>query len=448
MRSRILPLFIIFAIIFGNVRASWAQQGGLSLIRDAEIEDTIRHYAAPVFEAAGLDAGAVSVHLVNNNQLNAFVAGGQRIFVFTGLLLRVETPNQLIGVLAHETGHISGGHLARTQDALRSATTASIITFILGAAALAAGGGQAAGAIIASGGAVGQRQFLKYSRTQEGAADQAAMTYLEATGQSGRGLAEFLDVLGDQEALVTSRQDPYARSHPISRERIAALSDRIRNSPYRDQPDTAENIMRLKRMQAKLYGFLKSKSRTLRKYPVSNQSLPARYARAIAYYRVPELDAALPEIDKLIAESPNDPYFRELKGQVLFENGRIAESVPPNEAAVKLKPQSPLLRFGLARAQIATGDPALNRAAIRHLEEVVRLDDEMPGAWAQLAIAYGRDGQLGLSALSSAEQFFLTGKKKDARQQAARAQKRLPEGSPGWLRAVDIENAAKKDKDK
>ena len=418
------------------------------MIRDAEIETTIRLYSAPVFEAAGLDPSAVSVHLVNNNDLNAFVAGGQRIFVFTGLLLRVETPNQLIGVLAHETGHISGGHLARTQDALRNATTASIITFILGAAAIAAGGGQAGGAIIASGAAVGQRQFLSYSRTQEGAADQAAMTFLDATGQSGRGLAEFLDILGDQEALLRSRQDPYARSHPISRERIAALSDRIRNSPFRDQPDTPENIIRLKRMQAKLYGFLKSKSRTFREYPLSDQSVPARYARAIAYYRVPDLDNALPEIDRLIAEAPDDPYFHELKGQMLYENGRIEESVPPNETAVRLRPDSPLLRFGLARALIATEDPAQNRAAIGHLEEVVRLDNEMPSAWAQLAIAYGRDGQLGLSALASAEQFFLTGNKKDARQQAVRAQKRLPEGSPGWLRAVDIENAAKKDKDK
>ena len=444
MISRILLLLVTVALVFGGPAPIWAKRGGFSIIRDAEIEHTIRLYAAPVLEAAGLDSSAVRVHLVNSNQLNAFVAGGQRIFLFTGLLLRVETPNQLIGVIAHETGHISGGHLARTQDALRDASTASIISFVLGAAAIVAGAGQVGAAVITGGGAMARRTLIKYSRVQESAADQAAMTYLDRTGQSGRGLLRFLDIMGDQEALVASRQDPYARTHPVSRERINALQNRVDTSPFRDRSDPADHVAGLARMQAKLYGFLKTKAQTLRKYPPEDRSVPAAYARVVAYFRVAEVAAALAELDRLIAEAPDDPFFHELKGQILFENGRIAESIEPNRAAVRLLPNSPLIRLGLGQVLVATEDPKLNRESIGHLEEVVRIDPRMGSAWAQLAIAYGRDGQLGESALASAERYFIRGDMKEARQQAQRAQQKMAEGTPGWLRAMDIERAADK----
>ncbi len=435
---------MIVSLVFAGPAPIRAERSRLSIIRDAEIEHIIRVYTAPVLQAAGLDSSAVRVHLVNDRQLNAFVAGGQRIFLFTGLLLAVKTPNQLIGVIAHETGHISGGHLVRSQDALRDASTAAIISFILGAAAIAAGGGQAGAAVMQAGSNLAQRSLMKYSRTQESAADQAAMSFLEQSGQSGRGLVEFLEIMGDQEALLASRQDPYVRTHPVTRERISALRTRVENSPYHDRTDPAGHVRGLERMQAKLYGFLKSKTQTLRKYPVEDRSVAGRYARAVAYFRVAEVAAALDELASLIAEAPDDPFFHELKGQILFDHGRVAESIAPNRTAVRLLPHAPLIRLGLGQVLVATEQPAQNREAIGHLEEAIRIDPRMAGAWAQLAIAYGRDGRLGESAMASAERYFIVGDMREAKQQAGRAQERLAEGTPGWLRALDIERAADK----
>ncbi len=413
---------------------------GLSLVRDAEIEDTIRAYARPLFSAAGLDYRVVKVHLVNDKALNAFVAGGQRLFVFTGLLLATERPNQLIGVIAHETGHIAGGHLARKQEALRNMTVQSIIALVLGAAAaVASGRGDAVGAIALGGSSMAQRIYLKYSRTEESAADQAALRLLDITGQSATGMLEFLERLKDQDVLVGSGQDPYVRTHPLVAERLAAVRFHVAQSPNSGRPDPPEFIAAHERMQAKLRGFLDRPSATLRHYPASDTSVGARYARAVAYHREADLERALIEIDSLIAEQPGDPYFNELKGQILYESGKVPESIPPYRRAVDFHPGSPLLRLGLAQALIASGNAELNAEAIRHLEDAVGRDRELPDAWHQLSIAYGRAGELGLSALASAERALSTGKFKEAIGQAGRAQKKLPEGSPGWLRAQDVE---------
>ena len=421
-----------------------AQQ--LSLIRDAEIEDTIRGYAAPLFSAAGLSAEAVEVHIVASSQLNAFVAGGQKIFVFTGLLLASEAPSQIVGVLAHEVGHITGGHLARTHDALRSATTQSILAAVVGVAAAAASGrGDVAGAIILGDAQLSQATLLQYSRSQESAADQAALQLLDSTGQSAAGLAAFLDILGDQEALLPESQNPYARSHPVTRNRVRAVEAHLARSPYSGHQDSPASIAEHRRMKAKLVGFLRSPARALRSYPDADQSIEGRYARSIAYYRIPELARALAEIDALLAAHPGNPYFHELKGQMLFENGRGTQSLASYERAVALKPESGLLRLGLARAQIAAEDAALNLTAIGHLEVALRDESRHPGLWRQLAIAYGRAGDLGSSALATAEEYFLRGRTDEARRQAERAQARLAEGSPGWLKAQDILHATEED---
>jgi predicted Zn-dependent protease len=423
-----------------------ASARGLSLVRDAEIEDTIRTYANPLFSAAGLDARAVKVHLVNDKMLNAFVAGGQRLFVFTGLLLAAERPNQLIGVIAHETGHIAGGHLARKQEALRKMTVQSMLALLLGAAAaVASGQGDAVGAIALGGGSMAQRQFLRYSRTEESAADQAALRLLDLTGQSATGMLEFLEVLADQDVLVGSRQDPYVRTHPLVGERLTAVRFHIDQSPNSGRPDPPKLIAAHKRMHAKLRGFLDRPPATLRRYPASDTSVEGRYARAVAYHRLVKLEQALVEIDSLLAEQPGDPYFNELKGQILFESGKVPESIPPYRRAVDFHPGSPLLRLGLAQSLIASGNRAFNAEAINHLEAALGRDREMPEAWHQLAIAYGRADKLGLSALASAERALSTGKFREAQGQAERAQRKLPEGSPGWLRAQDVQNQAEKE---
>jgi predicted Zn-dependent protease len=413
-------------------------------VRDAEIENIIRSYAAPLFRAGGLDTEAVDVYLINDSRINAFVAGGQRIFLHTGLLMSATDPNQVIGVIAHETGHIVGGHLARTQDALRTANATAIVAMVLGAAAAIAGGsGGAVVGGVAGGAQVAQGTFLLYSRTQEAAADQSAVKLLNATGQSSRGLHDFLDKLAGQEALATNRQDPYLRTHPLARERVELLRDQLKQSPYTDAPVGAETIALFARMQAKLRGFLEPPSRTFARYKADDGSLPARYARAIAYHQAKDSAKAVAEVDRLLAEHPDDAYFHELKGQILFESGRIRESIPPLERSVALDPKASLLRFGLARSQVALeGDAQLNKAAIEHLKEAVARDNDMVPAWQQLAIAFGRDGQLGSSAVASAEYYIRLNRAEEAKLHSERALRLLPVGSPGWLRAQDIDNAA------
>lgn len=437
---------ILFLISTLLVVAPWqarpALSQSLSLIRDAETEHIIRQLAEPVFAAAGLDASAVKVRLVQDSALNAFVGGGQRIFIYTGLILATEHPGQMIGVIAHETGHIAGGHLARTQEALRNATAQGIIAMIIGAAGIAAGAGNAGAAVILGGAETAGRSFLQYSRTQESAADQAAIRFLNRAGQSGRGLVEVLELIGRQEPL-NARRYQYQQSHPLSRDRINSLQANVERSAYADAPLPADLIAAYDRVRAKLRGYLESPALTLRRFPNSDQSVPARYARALAYNKIPDLTAALGEVDALLAGDADDAYFNELKGQILYENGRIAEAVAPYERAVSLAPAEPLLRIGLAQALNALNDANQFAAAIVHLEAAVRLDPNIPGAWLQLAIAYGRTKQFGLSSLASAERALRIGHLEEAQTHARRAEDQLPVGTPGSLRAQDIINAAR-----
>ncbi|WP_245978266.1 M48 family metalloprotease [Allostella humosa] len=420
-------------------------QNRTSLIRDAEIEATVRAYAAPLFSVASLDPDAVQVYLVNDQRINAFVAGGQRLFLNTGLILQAKTPNQLSGVIAHETGHIAGGHLARIQDALSTATTTAIVSMLLGIAAAAlAGDGKAAGAAIVGGTSLAQRNLLYYNRGQESSADQAGFSYLERTGQSARGMLEFFEILERQELLAAIRQDPYMRSHPLTRERMDAVRAHVQRSKYKDAVDPPELLLRHARMLAKLRGFLQSPSETLRQYPQSDQSMPARYARAIAYYRIPDLKRALPEIDRLLADFPADPFFHELKGQVLFENSRVAEAEAPYREALRLAPGEALLRYGLAQVLLERNDQSAATEARALLNEAVRHETRNPSFWRLLAIAYGREGNLGMTALSLAEQASASGNHRRTVEQSNRALGILPRGSPGWLRADDLRDEGRR----
>lgn len=420
------------------------RRGGVALVRDAEIENTIRAYSVPLLEAAGLSADATQVHLVNDRSLNAFVAGGQRIFVHTGLLQRAERPAQVIGVLAHEIGHIAGGHLARLEDSLGNASALMIASMLLGVAAgVASGNPDAAVAGIMAGQHIAERNFLSFTRGQEASADQAGANFLEATQQSTLGLVEFMKILANQEALTVERQDPYVRTHPLSVERVSALTARAEQSQFSSVPDSPENLERFKRMQAKLMGYLDGLGATLRKYPETDTSHYARYARAFAYFRALDFPRALAEVDSLIAEFPNDPYFHELKGDILIDMGRVQDALPPQRRAYELGPREPLLAYGFARVLVALEDPALLPEATTILKDVVQREPENSGAWQQLAIAYGRSGDIGMASLASAERYLVQGALRDAQGQAERASRLLKEGTPGWLRAQDVIAATK-----
>jgi len=418
----------------------------ISLIRDAEIENTIRVWATPLFEAAGLVPEDVRIILVNDRRLNAFVAGGQNLFLNTGLLLRSEHAGQVIGVIAHETGHIAGGHLARLPEAMKNATAMAMLSLLLGAAAgVAAGRPDAAVAGMAGGLTAAERNFLAYTRTQEASADQAGVNFMEENGLSSRGLLEFFELLSGQELMVTARQDPYVRTHPLTKERIDFLRNFVKSSKFSGATLPPEWVEMHKRMRAKLFGFIEPVSRTLTTYKEDDPSIEARYARAVALYRKPDLANALAVIDGLIKERPNDPFFHELRGQTLFENGRPREALPSYQRAVELLPRSGLIRIDLARAMLEFNDPEMDRKAVAHLNDALRQESESASAWRQLAIAEGRVGNIGMAALALAEEAMLRGDYRTTLGQAQRAERLLPAGSPPHLRVQDLQAQARRE---
>ena len=442
MLTRIFLLVtLLFALSAAPAHAQ--QQPKRSFIRDAEVENTIRLFGTPIFRAAGLDPEAIRILLINDPTLNAFVAGGQNIFFHTGLIIRTENPGQLIGVMAHETGHIAGGHLIRNSDAMSNASTEAILAMLLGAAAGAATGkADAAAGVMMGGQDIAMRNLLAFSRSQEQQADQMGLRFLDDNQESAKGLLEFFEILGDQELLVSARQDPYVRTHPLTRDRVAFVRDHVEKSAYSNRPWPAEWIEMHHRIKAKLFAFIEPPVRTLQRYKETDTSIEARYARAVALYRKPDIEGALTLIDGLLRERPKDPYFWELKGQMLFENGRGKEAIDPYKKAVSYLPDNPLLRIGLGQAEIEADDPDLLKDAETNLTAAVHREPEDSFAWQQLAIAFGRDGKEGMASYALAEHFLLAGKLSEANFHANRAEQLLGKQGPIWLRIQDIKEQA------
>lgn len=434
----------VLGLLVSAVAPAAAQSGRISLIRDAEIEATIRAFATPVFGAAGLNARDIRVHLVQDNTLNAFVAGGLNMFLNTGLLIRTEHAGQVLGVIAHESGHISGGHLARVRDAMRAATAESILAMVLGAAAgIAARNPQAGMAGIALGNQIAERGLLAYSRDMEAAADQAGLRALERSGFSARGMMEFFALLVDQELVSVGRQDPYVRSHPITRDRVEFVRDALTRSPTADARLPANFVEMHARMRAKLIAYL-DPGRGLTLYPEGDRTLVGRYGRAIALYRRGQNDAALALMAGLIRERPNDPWFHEFRAQILLESQRPREALPGYQRAVQLRPSDAILLTELAQAQVAIGTPDMLRVAVQNLERSRQLDNTMAETFRLLAVAYGQQGQVGMSNWAQAELNMLRGNRVEARAFAERAIRDLPPGSPAALRAEDIRSSTER----
>jgi len=417
--------------------------GGPSIIRDAEIEQLLRDYSQPILRVAGLSKQNIRVVIINNRGFNAFVMDGRRIFINAGAIMEANSPNEVIGVLAHETGHIAGGHLARLRQQLANAQTQSIIAMVLGigamvAASQARGGlGQVGAAAVVAPQQMIMRSLLSYVRAQEDQADRAAVKFLNATGQSSKGMYTTFKRLADQTLYAAQTVDPYLQSHPMPSERVAALANLAHASPYWNKTDPPTLQQRHDLARAKLYGFLDRPETVYRRYPLSNTSLPARYARAIASYRFSDMRNSQAQIDALIRAQPNNPFFYELKGQALLEAGRAAEAIPPLRRAAQLN-ASPLIKVMLAQAMIATNNKQQAKEAVPMLEDALRREPEMPDALVHLAMAYGRAGDIAHADLASARAAFLRGDLKAARTIAARAKARFPVGSPGWLKADDI----------
>ena len=442
---RFIASLLAMMMAFAGALPAQAQSGRLPLIRDAEIEGLMRIYTRPILKAAGLNPKAVRVYLISDPRINAFVAGGQRIFINTGLLTESPTPNEVIGVLAHETGHIAGGHLARIGSELDRASVTAIVGMLVGLAAMVGGAAagqteaaQAGQGVMMGSQGLAQRNVLTYQRSMESAADQAALKYLKATGQSPKGMLTLFEKLASQSIATLQNVSPYVMSHPMPFERIRNLETAARASPYFDKKDPPELMLRHQLMQAKLAGYQNSAKAVFRDYPTSDQSMPARYARAIAMYRQGDIKNALPVLDSLIKDLPENPYFWELKGQALMESGRPSEALEPIRKAMKLLPNSGLIQILMAQALIGTNNKNNAKEAVSLLKKAQRTENDMPVLYQYLGMAYGKMGDIPRAELATAEFAMLRGDRKLALDKANAAQKLFKTGTPEWTRANDI----------
>jgi predicted Zn-dependent protease len=445
--SNLIAVTTAAALALAPISSAFAQQAkGPPVIRDTEAEQLLRDYTRPILRAAGLEKQNIQVVIINDGSFNAFVADGRRIFVNYGAIMQSETPNQIIGVLAHETGHLAGGHLAKMREQLAQAQTQMIIAMLLGAGALVAGARSGTNNGLTNVGAAAisapqeviRRTLISYQRQQEENADRAGVKFLAATGQSAKGMYETFKRFTNESLFAARGADPYLQSHPMPAERVAALEELARSSSFWDKKDDPALQLRHDMVRAKISAFMERQDTLYRRYPISNDSLPARYAHAITTYLHGDPRSALTQIDGLIQLQPNNPYFHELRGQALLEGGKPAEAIAPLRKAVQLSNNSPLIEMLLGQALVGTDNKAYTEEAIKILRVAVARETEAPLGYMQLAMAYGRKGDYAEADLASAQAAFLRGDNKTARELAARAKTRFAVGTPGWVKADDI----------
>ena len=422
------------------VTPAWAQ--AISLLQDTETERLLQSYETPILRVAGIDPAAVKMYIVNDTSLNAFVAEGQNIFVNAGLFILLKNPNELTGVLAHETGHMAGGHLIRDTGAIAKAEIPMLLSMVVGLAAMVAGAGEAGMIIMGMGQSAAEAQFLQFSRVQEATADQMGQKFLRLTHQSGMGMVNVFDRMANDAARAGIDEKEFASDHPADRERIALMQDEADASPYRDVPDSPASVHAYEMVKAKVIGFLLPVRDVFYRYPLSDKSAPARYARAMAYMRQPDLPKALAEINSLINDEPKNPYFYEVLGQIHVSMGQPMKGIVPYQTSVDLLPDAPELRISLAAAQIATERKEIEKAAIDNLKIALQQDGEEPFGWYEMAQAYSDLGNEPMANLATAERYYVFGALPQAAVFAGRARQKLAKGSTDWERANDIINVA------
>ena len=452
--SKLTALMTALALTNASLPVHAQQAKGPPVLRDTETEQLLRDYTRPILRVAGLEKQNIQMVIINDKSFNAFVADGRRIFVNYGAIMQSTTPNQLIGVLAHETGHLAGGHLAKFREQLARTQTQLIIAMLLGAGALAAGAARGGSngasnigaAAISAPQEIARRSLLSYQRQQEENADRAGVKFLTATHQSAKGMYETFKRFTDESLFAAHGADPYVQSHPMPADRVAALAEIARTSPYWDKKDDPALQMRHDMVRAKISAFMERQDTVYRRYPMSDTSLPARYAHAITTYLHGDLRSALVQIEGLIKLQPQNPYFYEVQGQALLEGGHPAEAIAPLRRAVQLSHNAPLIEMLLGQALVASNNKAYTEEAITILRTALAREPEAPLGYMQLAMAYGRKGDYAQADLASAQAAYLRGDNKTARELASRAKTRFAIGTPGWVKADDIVSAKVPDK--
>jgi predicted Zn-dependent protease len=426
--------------------SSAAVAQGIPLVRDAETENLLKDYSRPIFRAAGLGSH-ITMRIVKHDSFNAFVIDGLNVFMNTGTLLQAKTPNEVIGVIAHETGHITGGHLAALRTRIARDQTKALLLMVLGIGAAVVGASQGSDAG-AAGVGIGMgaqemlmRSMLSERRSQESAADQAGLRYLEATQQSGRGMLETFEGFAQQEYVSSTYQDQFVRSHPVAAERIARLRELVDRSPYVNKKDSPQLQLRHDLVRAKISGYLEAPGTVYNRYPAKDTSLPARYARAIARNCSGRCDQAIGEVEALIRENPQNPYFWELKGSFYYWGGKHRDAIGPLRKALQLAGgNEPLMQVQLAQALLGTEDKGIVDEAIGLLKRASAADPSHATAYNLLGTALVKKGDAYLpqAEMATAQGRFAEGNIKEAQRFAKRALTKLPPGSPDWLRADDI----------
>jgi predicted Zn-dependent protease len=433
----------MLAFAIGFFGSFWLQIGpaaaqGITLLQDTETERLLRSYEDPILTVAGIDPAAVKMYIVNDTALNAFVAEGQNIFCNAGLFIQLKTPNELIGVLAHETGHMAGGHLTRGSDAIAKAEIPMLLSMVLGIGAAIAGAGEAGMILMGVGQSAAEAQYMQFSRVQEATADQMGQKYLRLTHQSGMGMVHVFERMADEDAMSVKNPEQYASDHPADRDRVANLLEIAEASPYRDVPDSPQAIHAFQMVKAKVIGYLLPVKNVLYRYPLTDNSAPARYARAMVYMRQPDLPKALAEINSLIKEEPKNPYFYEVLGQIYVSMSQPLKGVEPYQTSVNLLPDAPELRVSLAAAQVATARKDLEKQAIDNLKIAMQQDGDNSFGWYEMAQAYSDLGNDPMANLATAERYYSVGALPQSAVFAMRARLKLTKGSSDWERANDI----------
>ncbi len=426
-----IPALCLAAMLYF---ASAVQSTAITLLRDADMEHALLQLSAPILQAAGLSPKRVRVLVVDDSSLNAFVVDNRTIFLHSGMILKVDRPRMLQAVIAHEAAHIANGHIARRMSNLRSASTAAGLGMALAVIAAAAGAGEAAAGISAGTSSAARRSFLAHTRAEESSADQSAARFLLRAGISPHGLIEVQQIFRGQEALTVGRQDPYTRSHPLTRDRIRAAEAFV--AAYgEDTPDRPSDAYWFNRARGKLSAFERASSWTLRRAPSEPYSDVRDMREAVAHHRNRDLSKALQNIDAAIAERPNDGYYYDLKGQILLENRRVNDAIAAYRRASELAPNESLILGGYGRALLAGKQ---YQAALDQLEKARARDFRDARVLRDMSVAYAQLGQNGMASMVTAERYALRGRLQDAGIHAQRAMRLLPQGSPSWQRAQDV----------